>query len=95
MDATHLPVVCHNTLCFNGRHLRWASARENFADAVLDGTAAIYNQSGQAKLTWTLAAEIRARYAAGGITQVALAVEYGVHNSVISRIVHQKAWIER
>jgi hypothetical protein len=93
MDATHLPVICHNTLCFNGRHLRWGSARENHADAVRDGTATVYERCGQAKLTWALATEIRERYAAGGVTQAALGIEYGVHNSVINRIVHQQAWV--
>ena len=35
---------------------------------------------------------IRSRYAAGGVTQQALADEYGVDQAEISRIVHRKLW---
>ena len=36
--AAHQPVVCHNTLCVNPRHLRWTTAVGNAADKILDGT---------------------------------------------------------
>ena len=36
--------------------------------------------------------EIRARYTEGGITQVALAVEYGVSQSLITKILGGKVW---
>lgn len=36
--------------------------------------------------------EIRTRYAAGGITQTQLAIEYGVTNGQISRVVNRKKW---
>lgn len=38
MQAAHAPLVCHNRLCVNPRHLRWATRIENMADKVLDGT---------------------------------------------------------
>ncbi len=40
------------------------------------------------------AREIRTRYAAGGITQRALAAEFGTCTSIISRIVTHKIWRE-
>lgn len=36
--------------------------------------------------------EIRARYATGGITQTALAAEYGVSKTAISAIVNRLNW---
>ena len=40
-----------------------------------------------AKLTWEQAEEIRARYAAGGISCRALGIAYGVSEMTVSRIV--------
>ena len=38
LHCCHAPVVCHNTLCCNPLHLRFATVGENFADRVKDGT---------------------------------------------------------
>ena len=46
----------------------------------------------RAKLTEGQVVEIHRRYAAGGISQPALAAEYGVDQALIWRIVHRKAW---
>jgi HNH endonuclease len=98
MEAIHAPVVCHNTRCFNWRHLRWGTHSENIRDAIRDGTA-VNNlvqrpgeEHGTAKLTWTQVNEIRARYATGEVGYTALAREYGVHNSTIGGIITQKYW---
>lgn len=50
------------------------------------------SRSPMAKLTEHAVREIRRRYAAGGISQTALALEYGVHNVTISEIVLRKKW---
>lgn len=44
------------------------------------------------KLTENGIRDIRFRYAAGGITQRELGLEFGVNPSVISRVTHGKAW---
>jgi predicted transcriptional regulator len=44
-------------------------------------------------LTVVQVQEIRDRYAAGGISQQALADEYGVRQNTISRIVLRKVWM--
>lgn len=46
----------------------------------------------KAKLTWAAVAEIRRRYAAGGVTYRALAAEYGVDFTIIARVVAGKTW---
>jgi hypothetical protein len=38
MDAAHAPLICHNRICINPKHLRWATRSENLADKALDGT---------------------------------------------------------
>lgn len=45
-----------------------------------------------AKLTDANIAEIRARYAAGGVLQAKLAAEFGVHCSAISRAIRGETW---
>ncbi len=49
-------------------------------------------QNGSAKLSEQDVREIRRRYAAGDITLLALAHEYGVSEAAIWRIVHRKTW---
>ena len=54
------------------------------------------NRTGEAhyfaKLTATDVNEIRARYAAGGISQPRLAREYGVSCGSIANIIHNRTW---
>jgi transposase-like protein len=47
-----------------------------------------------AKLTWSDVREIRAKYAAGGITQTEIAAEHGVEPSLISQIIRHKIWVD-
>ena len=95
MRALHAAVICHNPTCFNWRHLRWGTVKENSADMLLDGTDATGERSWDARLTWDQVTEIRARYAAGGITQTALAAEYGVSFQHLSLIVKGRRWPNR
>ena len=48
-------------------------------------------QNAAAKLTWSAVLEIRAKNA-GGVSQRALAREYGVHRNTIHQIVHGRLW---
>jgi hypothetical protein len=48
-----------------------------------------------AKLTHELADQIRERYAAGGISQRALGLEFGVHHSQVGAIVRGEAWVRK
>lgn len=92
MLAIHFPVICHNRLCFNWRHLRWGTRKQNRTDTVPDGTINTGERNGQARLTWEQVTKIRAQYAMGGISQRALAVEHGVSSATIWHIVNQHTW---
>ena len=87
--------ACHN----NGvrtdnriENLRWGTPKSNYADRDSHGTTARGERNGKAKLTAAKVLEIRAKYAAGGVSQRALAIEYGVSQLPIEQIIKRKLW---
>lgn len=85
--------VCHRDGTRHNDHvtnLRWDTRAANHADKILHGTANRGENSPGAKLTAAQVSEIRARYAAGGISQQALADEFGVRQPLVSRIISGK-----
>ncbi len=93
MEAAH--GSCHVRHCFNGRrHLSWKTHAENEADKRRDGTLVTGERHPLAKLTETQVAEIRRRYAAGGVFQHELAREFGVAQSNVSFIINHIGWRE-
>lgn len=86
MQACHGP--CHNRACCNPKHLSWKSNQENQMDKWRDGTMQALNT----KLSPEQVSEIRERYAAGGVTQKALAAEYGIVQNGISSIVRHQTY---
>jgi hypothetical protein len=81
-----------NPSCVNPAHLRLGTNLENQQDAVQKGQTARGERSARARLTAQAVAEIRRRYAAGGISQTQLAAEFGVGSSCISRLVRGLGW---
>jgi hypothetical protein len=79
MQLDHL---CRQSDCVNVAHLEQVSPAENA------------RRSRATKLTWEQVREIRARYAAGGISQPQLAREYGVVQGNISSVLLGKTWVE-
>jgi hypothetical protein len=83
---------------FNNRadNLTWGTAKENHADIARHGRR--QDQSGEkgsaAKLTWEIVAEIRQRYAAGGVSVRALAVDYGVSGRAVHKLLTGQTWKE-
>lgn len=88
-------------------HLFKGAHTDNVADAKQKGRTALGERNGArthpervlrgaaapwSKVTEDQVREIRRRYAAGGVTQTALGLEYGLHNVTISEIVLRKKW---
>lgn len=78
LDTCH---SCHNPICCNPHHLRFASRASNVQDMDEAGRRKL----GPTKLTLEVAREIRTRIAHGAL-QRDLAEEYGVTNGMISMI---------
>lgn len=98
---------CDEPSCVRPDHLFLGSHADNSRDMVLKGrsptaprirgrTMPQHSQPGEmngsAKLTADIVAEIRAKYAAGGVTHIDLGKEYSVSRSLIGAILTRKAW---
>jgi hypothetical protein len=82
----HALLVCHTCdvrHCMNGRHLFQGTQRENTHDAFIKGRRQLTGSFAEGKLSAEDVARIQERYAEGGITQKALAAEYGVTQNAI------------
>lgn len=89
--------VCHhcdNPPCVNPAHLFAGTPAENTEDMRQKGRAnpSQGEANGGARLTEDAVREMRTRHAAGGITMLQLAREYGVARSIISRVVNRRMW---
>jgi hypothetical protein len=73
-------------------NLRWATYAEQHADKVRHGRALWGEAAPTAKLTAVQVKRMRRAYAAGGVTQRALADEYGVSRPAVELIVQRKRW---
>lgn len=78
--------------CVRPSHLWLGTQLDNIRDRDTKGRAARGERHANAKLTEDQVIEIRRRYAEGGVTQDALAKEYGVANSHINSIVNMRQW---
>lgn len=98
---------CDNRSCVNPAHLFLGTARDNYHDSRAKGRHSAADrhgmrrhperirrgeQSNPARLTDAKVVAIRQRYKAGGISQSALAREYGVTQSTIWNILFRKTW---
>lgn len=91
--AAHEPGVCHNKLCINPRHLRWATATENAADKLVDGTHNRGERCGTARLSKSDVLTIIGRLSKGH-RQAAIAQDCGVSQGLISMINTRQRWAE-
>ena len=82
-DACH---HCDNPPCVRFSHLFDGTAEDNGRDMSRKG------RSGTAKLTWKKVVEIRRLYTTGRFSQMALALKFGVSQSVIWNVVTHRTW---
>lgn len=87
-QAAHAPTICHNRLCVNARHLRWASPSDNMSDQVPDGTRQRGERHKLAKLTTAQVLAIRADQR----QQRVIAEAYSVSRGTISDIKCGRNW---
>lgn len=90
-------LACHNCPiknCVNPEHLDWGTSKKNnLEDRVRDGTITNGEKHWKAKLTEAQVLEIRREKAQNSnISQMNLAVKYGVAQTVISSIIRRKLW---
>lgn len=82
--------VCHkcdNRRCMNPAHLFLGTREDNLGDMSRKGRNPTGEYRSDHKLTGHDVSAIRSRYAAGGVSQKSLAVEYGVSQQLVSSIV--------
>lgn len=93
-------LICHrcdNPPCCNPAHMFLGTNADNCADRVAKNRSSrkvthFGEASPKAKLTAAQVAEIRERYAAGGVTQRELGEEFGVGQTQVGRIVRGVRW---
>ena len=83
---------CDTPPCINPDHLWLGDDKDNLGDAARKGRMTRGERISWSILTERDVVEIRNRYAAGGITQTALAKEFGVHVATLSQVVRHKTW---
>lgn len=84
--------TCDRPSCVNPNHLSLGTLAENAADSARKARRPRGSRNHQAKLTEGQVLDLRARYAAGGVTHAVLAEEFNISRALVSFILTRKAW---
>ena len=84
--------TCDVPACQNPEHWLLGSPADNNRDRDERGRTAMGSRHWNSQLTEDQVSEIRLRYAAGGVTQQALANEFSTTQANISEIVRRTSW---
>ncbi len=82
----HTPLICHNKLCVNPKHLRWGSYKDNVRDKKIDGTSNRGERN--SKLTEEQVLEIRL----SPDFHKDIAKRYGISPKTVSNIKTKVRW---
>lgn len=94
-NGYHGTCVLHkydNRLCVRPFHLFLGSNDDNVKDMVAKNRNAVGEKIKRNGLTSKSAQQIRLLFASGDFTQYDLASQFGINQSQISRVVHNKTW---
>jgi len=83
---------CDVRACVRPDHLSLGTHADNVADRDNKGRQPRGELNGLAKLTQEQVRAMRAEYAAGGISQPALARRYGIAHGTLEAILHRRSW---
>jgi hypothetical protein len=87
---------CDNRRCCNPAHLFVGTRADNVADMIAKGRSVFHEWRGdrahRRKVTSEQVAQIRAEYAAGGISQRELGERFGIVQQQVSHIVRHVSW---
>lgn len=90
--------TCDNPLCVNPKHLFLGTHKQNMEDMKAKGRSykpSLYGEENAAsKLTKQQVSDIRQAYVSGRGSASTLAAQYGVEDSTIQHIVHNKTWYD-
>lgn len=93
LDVCHNCPTGDNPLCVNPDHLFLGTHTENMLDMLRKGRRRCWGEKARtAKLSESQVSEIRSRWRSGSVNQQELAIEYGVRQTTISRIVLGQSW---
>lgn len=88
LDGLVVRHSCDNKLCCNPFHLSTGTHADNVVDRVRRGRSAVGEGNGRHKLTESEVREIRQ----SGMSETALANQYGVHRSTIMAVLDRRSW---
>lgn len=91
-DGFEVCHVCDVRCCINPDHLFLGTHQDNINDMTAKDRHPKGEVVGRSKVTEADVLAIRAIYAIGGTTQRELGERFGLHNSVISKIINRKNW---